>query len=172
MFLQHSGFTACQSASHTLPTNPLQRPPISCLSLLRSSTFACLSMLWSPAISCSTCSKAPIFHFAVAQTYMYHNLGQGPSPSTSTLILACKFWIKTCFGKIIIPVQYMLSLCTKCWSVLMHNVCVCVCVCVGGGGGGGLPVLHEERVTCVRHIFPNAPLSWICVAVGIHIFRV
>ena len=26
MFLQHSGFTACQSASHTLPTNPLQRP--------------------------------------------------------------------------------------------------------------------------------------------------
>ena len=60
----------------------------------------------------------------------------------------------------------MLSLC-KCWSVLMHNV---VCVCVGGGGG--VPVLQEERVTCVRHIFPNVPLSWICVAVAIHIFRV
>ena len=85
MFLQHSGFTAGQSASHTLPTNQLQRPPNSCLSLLRSSTFARLSMLWSPAISCSTCSKAPIFHFAVAQTY--HNLDQGPSPST--LMLAC-----------------------------------------------------------------------------------
>ena len=153
MFLQHSGFTAGQSASHMLPTNQLQRPPISCLSLLRSSSFARLSMLWSPAISCSTCSKAPIFHFAVAQTYMYHNLGQGPSPST--LMLACKFWIKTCFGKIIIPVQYMLSLC-KCWSVLMHNVCVCVW---GGGGGGGCPVLHKERVTCVRHIFPMPPFA-------------
>ena len=78
-------FTAGQSASHTLPTNQLQRPPNSCLSLLWSSTFARLSMLWSPAISCSTCSKAPIFHFAVAQTY--HNLDQGPSPST--LMLAC-----------------------------------------------------------------------------------
>ena len=65
MFLQHSGFTACQSASHTLPTNPLQRPPISCLSLLRSSTFACLSMLWSPAISCSTCSKLQSPHFSL-----------------------------------------------------------------------------------------------------------
>ena len=89
-----------------------QRPPISCLSLLRSSTFARLSMLWSPAISCSTCSKAPIFHFAVAQTY--HNLGQGPSPST--LMLACKFWIKTCFGKIII-------LTVLCWVCVML-VCV------------------------------------------------
>ena len=88
--------------------------PISCLSLLQSSTFARLSMLWSPAISCSTCSKAPIFHFAVTQTY--HNLGQGPSPST--LMLACKFWIKICFGNIIhvIPTVYMLSLC-KCWPV-------------------------------------------------------
>ena len=101
-FVQHSGFTAGQNASYTHPTNQFQRPPISCLSLLRSSTFARLSMLWSPAISCSTCSKAPIFHFAVAETY--RNLGQGvppPPPSPSTLMLACKFWIKTCFGKII-----------------------------------------------------------------------
>ena len=137
MFLQHSGFTACQSASHTLPTNPLQRPPISCLSLLRSSTFACLSMLWSPAISCSTCSKAPIFHFAVAQTYMYHNLGQGPSPSTSNLMLACKFWIKTCFGKIVIPVQYICWVCVLNAGLFWCIMCVCVCGVGGGGGGGG-----------------------------------
>ena len=162
MFLQHSGFTACQSASHTLPTNPLQRPPISCLSLLRSSTFACLSMLWSPAISCSTCSKAPIFHFAVAQTYMYHNLGQGPSPSTSTLMLACKFWIKTCFGKIIIPVQYMLSLCTKCWSVLMHNVCVCVCVWGGGGGGGVACFARRKGHMCKTYISQCPPFLDLC----------
>ena len=133
------GFTAGQSASHTLPTNQLQRPPISCLSLLQSSTFARLSMLWSPAISCSTCSKAPIFHFAVTQTY--HNLGQGPSPST--LMLAWKFWIKIMFWKNNLCDSY--SICWVCvnadQSVLMHNVvcvyvcvCVCVCVCVWGGG--------------------------------------
>ena len=103
---------ACQPYASYKSAPERQRPPISCLSLLRSSTFACLSMLWSPAISCSTCSKAPIFHFAVAQTY--HNLGQGPSPST--LMLACKFWIKTCFGKIII-------LTVLCWVCVML-VCV------------------------------------------------
>ena len=103
---------ACQPYASYKSAPEQQRPPISCLSLLRSSTFARLSMLWSPAISCSTCSKAPIFHFAVAQTY--HNLGQGPSPST--LMLACKFWIKTCFGKIII-------LTVLCWVCVML-VCV------------------------------------------------
>ena len=105
---------ACQPYASYKSAPERQRPPISCLSLLRSSTFARLSMLWSPAISCSTCSKAPIFHFAVAQTY--HNLGQGPSPST--LMLACKFWIKnkTCFGKIII-------LTVLCWVCVML-VCV------------------------------------------------
>ena len=103
---------ACQPYASYKSAPERQRSPISCLSLLRSSTFARLSMLWSPAISCSTCSKAPIFHFAVAQTY--HNLGQGPSPST--LMLACKFWIKTCFGKIII-------LTVLCWVCVMM-VCV------------------------------------------------
>ena len=103
---------ACQPYASYKSAPERQRPPISCLSLLRSSTFARLSMLWSPAISCSTCSKAPIFHFAVEQTY--HNLGQGPSPST--LMLACKFWIKTCFGKIII-------LTVLCWVCVML-VCV------------------------------------------------
>ena len=117
---------ACQPYASYKSAPERQRPPISCLSLLRSSTFARLSMLWSPAISCSTCSKAPIFHFAVAQTY--HNLGQGPSPST--LMLACKFWIKTCFGKNNNSYSIMLSLCNAglCW-------CIMLCVCVGGGGG-------------------------------------
>ena len=65
----------------------------------------------------------------------------------------------------------MLSLC-KCWSVLMHNV-VCVCVLGGGGGGGGGACFAGRKGhMCKTYIFPNVPLSWICVAVGIHIFRV
>ena len=60
-----------------------QETPISCLSLLRSSTFARSSMLWSPAFSCSTRSKAPIFHFAVAHTYQ--NLGRGPPHPDASL---------------------------------------------------------------------------------------
>ena len=94
--------------------------------------------------------KPPFLNLLMAQTYMYHNLGQGPSPSTSTLILACKFCIQTCFGKIIIPVQYMHEFdhTKTIESVLMHNACACM----GGGGGGCLFCPNYRDHMCKTYI--------------------
>ena len=102
-FVQHSGFTAGQSASHVHVLQISSRDPPFHVEPAPELHICMLN--WA-------CCGALQFHAGLAPkppfcTLLWHKSTiiwakvSPPPPPPPTLMLACKFWIKTCFGKII-----------------------------------------------------------------------